>query len=173
MNSRLAKNGTPIICNDDNFTFSTLRKEGALEGINIPPELKKISMEFIYHKLSFQIVMKTLSSLFGMTGYEDESISGRSFLKWVFDKQNEEEIILIQEGDRIVYDPNYYGKDKGAISIEMQNIIKWRSKYHDKIGFLIWRHNFAEFAQVIALLYGNKTRKAICKQPKISFSFTK
>jgi len=171
MNPRKADDGRPIVCNNDIFIFSTIEKEGRLWGANTPKDFDRILISFINHQPNFRTVMRTFSSLFGMDGHETKKKLNSSILEWNFVNQNKNKIIPIMKGDRIVLNPFFYGEAKASISIEKQGITKWRSSYNDNIAFMIWKNNFREFAQIVAMFYGHKIRKAISKKPIISYSF--
>ena len=171
MTKRRTGNGMPVVRNNDFFSFTLPDHRGSLRSSDNSPLLEKIQLDFVHDGPSFFITMDTFSSLFGMLGHGQEQIEKSYLFEWFFTKQDEDKIVFIEKGDTIIYDPNFYGKNKAAILIKMRGITKWRSKRVDKIAFMIWSNNFSEFSQSVALFYGYKIRKALGKDPLISYSF--
>ena len=171
MTKRRTGNGMPIVRDNDVLSLTLLKHQGSLTTSSSDHLLEKIQLNFIPDGPSFHTVMMVFSTLFGMLGHGQEQIESNYFFEWFFTGQNEDKIVFIEKGDKIVYDPDFYGKNKAAISIKMRGITKWRSKCDDKIAFILSANNFTDFAQTVALFYGYKTRRAICKEPIISYSF--
>ena len=173
MNTRIAGNGMPVVRDNDVFSFTLPNHQGILTSSDNSSLLKNVQLDFIQNGSNFHTVMTTLSTLFGMFGHGQENIETKNYFEWFFVGQDEDKIIFIEEGDQIVYDPDFYGRNKGAILIKMQNIVKWKSRNNDNIYFLISNDSFADLAQTIAIFYGHKARKSICKEPQIAYSFNK